>query len=374
MQQQIIQLVDGKQVKTMRSEPRTIAFPVLDYAKLFMAFVVLEIHTKPLMSFGNATINRIVDGLDCVAVPFFFIASGFLCFRGLASKDFDVAESRASCRMRSTIKKLFQLYTTWFLILVPLNLIGAFATDQSAVEFVASEIRGFLFVGSGVYSWPLWYLLASVVGFSLVYLMLRKGLRLSFILGASAITMITGFAISCLHEWEGTPGAIALMVDAYYLVFTNVRNGIFEGFFYIALGAFLGTRWKIVLSMRPVVSSALALGGALGCIAVSYDAHLPFCAAFATGVFILAVHKVGSEPSSAAVAARNSSTIIYLVHMVFVVACVYGVFGWQGIWSPTADCQHIFLFAFVLACSIGVSAIVVPLSRRHQVVKLRFGI
>lgn len=372
--QRTISLVDGKPAKMKRSEPRAIAFPGLDYTKLLMAFVVLEIHTKPLMSLGNATINRVVDGLDCVAVPFFFIASGFLCFKGLDYKDFDAVGSRASRRVRSTIKKLFQLYATWFLILVPLNLIGAFASGQSAIEFAASEIRGFLFVGSGVYSWPLWYLLASVVGFSLVYLMLRKGLRLSFILGASAITMIAGFVISCLHEQEGAPGAIALMVDAYYLVFTNVRNGIFEGFFYIALGAFLSTRWRIVLGMRPIISFALALVGALGCMAVSYDAHLPFCAAFATGVFILAVHKVGSESSSAAVAARNSSTIIYLVHMVFVVACVYGVFGWQGIWSPTADCQHLFLFTFVLVCSIGVAAIVVSLSKRHQMVKQLFGI
>lgn len=121
---------------------------------------------------------------------------------------------------------------------MPLNLIGASATDQSVVGFIASEIRGFLFVGSGVYSWPLWYLLASVVGFALVYFMLRKGLKPSLILVVSAIAMLTGFAISCLHEWEDAPRAIASMVDAYYLVFTNVRNGVFEGFSTLPSGLF----------------------------------------------------------------------------------------------------------------------------------------
>lgn len=368
-------LVGGTPAKKLICpEPRAIAFPMLDYAKLLLAFVVVEIHTKPLMSLGSTAINRVVDGLDCVAVPFFFIASGFLCFKGLVSEDFDVAESRASRRVRSTIKKLFQLYATWFLILVPLNLIGASATDQSVVGFIASEIRGFLFVGSGVYSWPLWYLLASVVGFALVYFMLRKGLKPSLILVVSAIAMLTGFAISCLHEWEDAPRAIASMVDAYYLVFTNVRNGVFEGFFYIALGAFLGMRWNTVVGLHPAISAVLAFIGALGCIAVSYDAHLPFCAAFATGVFTLSVHKVDNESSNVAVTARNSSTIIYLVHMVFVVICVYGVFGWQGIWTPTADYPHALLFAFVSACSIGVAAIVVLLSKRHKVIKRLFGL
>lgn len=147
-----------------------------------------------------------------------------------------------------------------------------------------------------------------------------------------------------------------------------------RGFFLHCSRSFFGYALERRFGHAPKRPSALALGGALGCIAVSYDAHLPFCAAFATGVFILAVRKVSGESSNVSVTARNSSTIIYLVHMVFVVACVYGVFGWQGIWSPTADCQHIFLFAFVLACSIGVSAIVMPLSKRHQVVKRLFGI
>lgn len=350
------------------------AFPVLDYVKLIMALVVVEIHTKPLMSLGSTTVNCIIDGLDCVAVPFFFIASGFLCFKGLASKDFCEAESASSRRVRSTVKKLFRLYATWFFILLPLNLVGAFVSRQSAAGFLVSELRGFLLVGSGVYSWPLWYLLASVIGFTLVYLMLRKEVRPGLILVVSAITMLIGFAISCLHEWEWTPDAVSSIIDVYYLAFTNVRNGVFEGFFYIALGAYLGMHWNVVAGIRPAVSAAIALVGAFGCIAVSHDAHLPFCVAFAVGLFFLSVHKVKSKSSNAAVAARNSSTIIYLVHMVFVVVCVYGILGWQGIWSPTADYPHAFLFTFVLACSIGVAVFVVLLSKRCQMIKRLFGI
>lgn len=59
-----------------------ISFPNLDITKLLMALLVVEIHTRPFMDFDSQLINRIATGIDCVAVPFFFIASGYLCSRG----------------------------------------------------------------------------------------------------------------------------------------------------------------------------------------------------------------------------------------------------------------------------------------------------
>lgn len=44
----------------------------LDAMKLLMAFLVVEIHTRPFRDFGSPVINEIVSGVDCVAVPFFF--------------------------------------------------------------------------------------------------------------------------------------------------------------------------------------------------------------------------------------------------------------------------------------------------------------
>lgn len=162
-------------ISPVRNSRMKIAYPALDYAKLLMAFLVVEIHTKPLMSFGNEIINRIAAGIDCVAVPFFFIASGFLCFRGLDLSSIMEQDSNASRRVRATIKKLAILYTTWFVLLLPLDIIGHVAAGHSFIVSIAYEIRGFLLVGEGYYSWPLWYLLASVVAFAITYLMLRGG-------------------------------------------------------------------------------------------------------------------------------------------------------------------------------------------------------
>lgn len=65
------------------------SFPYLDTAKLITAFLVVEMHTRALNDIGSGVTGQIVSVIDCVAVPFFFIVSGFLCFRrALASHDF----------------------------------------------------------------------------------------------------------------------------------------------------------------------------------------------------------------------------------------------------------------------------------------------
>ena len=76
-------------------------YPDIDIMKLLMAFLVVEIHARPLMNFALA--QKILDGIDVIAVPFFFLASGFLCFQGLGAGDFRDVSSAAFIRVRKTI-------------------------------------------------------------------------------------------------------------------------------------------------------------------------------------------------------------------------------------------------------------------------------
>lgn len=56
-------------------------YPNLDLMKFFLALLVVEIHTRPLKCFYFA--ETLIEGIDVLAVPLFFLASGFLCFRDL---------------------------------------------------------------------------------------------------------------------------------------------------------------------------------------------------------------------------------------------------------------------------------------------------
>lgn len=49
----------------------------IDLMKLIMALVVVAIHTEPLVRCENIVVLNLYKAISDVAVPFFFIASGF---------------------------------------------------------------------------------------------------------------------------------------------------------------------------------------------------------------------------------------------------------------------------------------------------------
>lgn len=154
-------------------EKKRVNYPDLDVMKLVMAFFVVEIHTRPFL--GWPAIELLVEGLEVVAVPFFFLASAFLCFRGLTLNDFASYGSKGAVRVRRTIGKLLWLYLVWTALYLPVTIYGDLLTGKGLIQSVGLFVRGTVFVGENFCSWPLWYLLASVLAFSLVYLFFRGG-------------------------------------------------------------------------------------------------------------------------------------------------------------------------------------------------------
>ena len=63
---------------------------------------------------------------------------------------------------------------------------------------------------------------------------------------STRMVLLGGFGLSLLLVWEGAPRAISLPVKFYSLTFGNTRNGLFEGFFYIALGMYFGMNLESV--------------------------------------------------------------------------------------------------------------------------------
>ena len=346
-------------------------YPDLDLMKLMMAFLVVEIHTRPLKGFPLA--ETLIEGLDVVAVPFFFMASAFLCFRGLDESAFSEASSSGAMRVRRTTSKLLKLYLIWTVLYLPITVFGSALHGDGLMHAVLLFIRGTLFVGENYYSWPLWYLLASVVGFVLMYICLRGGVRSKRILLASFALLLVGYGISFVQGWDGAPVALAFPVKAYGLVFAGSRNGLFEGFFYVAVGAVLGMRHRDLGKVPAWLEMALVVLGLAGTVSVSNDAHLPFCVLAGVGLFLLSVRRCGSNLKPH-IGARNASTIIYLVHMCFVVLFVYGVCGGMEADLYENGVNTVLLYFFALGGSAMASLLVIAASKRLPVLKKIFGI
>ena len=151
-------------------------FPGLDLAKLAMSLFVVAIHTGVAGSIGGV-LGDVVEAVFGTAVPFFFMASGFLCFLGMDTGTLagQGMRSKQAARVRRTILGQLRLYLTWTFLYVPVTVFGFMIHGTAPWKAAILFVRNVLLVGENFCSWPLWYLLASVVGFGLVYAMLRRG-------------------------------------------------------------------------------------------------------------------------------------------------------------------------------------------------------
>lgn len=84
--------------------------------KLLMACCVIGIHTNLSCAFLNTTAKEIVNLLFSMAVPYFFICSGFFLFRNDKKADINY-------RIIHYVKGILFMYMIWTFIYLPLRYI-----------------------------------------------------------------------------------------------------------------------------------------------------------------------------------------------------------------------------------------------------------
>lgn len=188
----------------------------IDYAKLFFAFCIIFIHTDILGGNSNYIGYVTCQGLLRIAVPFFFITSGYFYF---------------SVMQKNKIKKWFshniKTYALWTLLYLPiiLGLVGfiragkPLATDLTYLSLNA--VFGF---------WHLWFFPALIVSALLTLLLAKLKDRTSIIICCILYTCGT------LLQYRANY-AIDINRDIWSLatVFFS-RNGLFMGFPLFMLG------------------------------------------------------------------------------------------------------------------------------------------
>lgn len=343
------------------------SYGALDLLKFLMAIAVVNIHTAPLL---NTPIYEGVLNISEIAVPFFFIASGFLCFRKCNIADIASAkDSASSIRVRSTIKQLFLMYIIWSLLYLPITAVGimqGYSADTSPVRIIAHLAFQYVIVGEQYLSWPLWYLLASVYAFAILYFALRRGLRWKPILLFSGVLMVLAYTLVIIVEFGLGGGFAGLQGFATKVVGTGylIRNGLCPGLLYVSLGAFL-SQVRREIRLAPLVIGLVAGLAGLWFLGGYCD---PFCALAAGCLFALCVRKPDGK---AFVFARDSSKVIYFTHMWFVFILSYFIFA-EPTYSVTASAiPPLVRFAFPLVCSLLLSALVWKL-RGTKAIKILF--
>lgn len=214
----------------------------IDIAKFFFCICIICLHTQIFSFLPSLPLFLLTKAVFRLAVPFFFVCSGFFLGCKLFRESTDA--------YWGTVKKYCLRLATPLLIFGVINCIIAYvsndAEDTAPLKNVADIIRHIIFYPYGA----LWFLQASLIGALLLYPLLKKnmlgfGLCLGFLLYIPALI--------CNNYYFVTVGSdVQDAVNLYVKYFISARNGLFVGFFMITLGVWTS---KIFLKYQDRIKS-----------------------------------------------------------------------------------------------------------------------
>lgn len=300
----------------------------IDCVKLVLAFFVVATHTSPQIIFDSAIVRNVLHEIFHLAVPLFFIFSGFFLWRNIAEKN----KKEKLGRIYGWILRIIKLYLVWSLIYLPYAVYGFVVDHQSFVKSIAVYVRNLLLVGENYYSWPLWYLLGMVVAGSLIYVMVWKGWGLKTMCVVAIALLLFGVGLDWCHEHD-TGG---ICVKAYYLLFRSTRNGIFMGLPFMVVGMIIAQKGVIRSNVLCLILMLVGI--------VLYVYQIPSFAKMWMGIGLSNIFfkmPVTLCNDSVALKCRTGSLVIYCVHMI-----------WVGLFTflfPVKEGVPIFMLSLVLS-------------------------
>lgn len=197
----------------------------IDNFRIMAALMVIAIHVFPFSSYGNTLDNLITLTLFRLAIPFFFMISGYFLIGPYSEKETYIND----LRINKSIIKMLKLYFISIIVYLPLSILNKTITlDISFLQV----IKLLIFDGS---FYHLWYFPASILGLYLVkYSIKYFGIKLSLLL--SLILYIIGLLGDSYYNLIN----ISFIKDILNTIFkfsSYTRNGIFFTPIFLVLGA-----------------------------------------------------------------------------------------------------------------------------------------
>lgn len=279
-------------------------YNAIDVMKLFMAFLVVGIHVGSSFE-TNYPVN--VTFLLEMAVPFFFVSSGFFIQSKIENT------MNCLCVLRRSCIRYLKLYLLWNIVYFPLTIRFVLYNNHNIADNLLYCLRRFLFVGEYFYTWPLWYLHGLIVSIIFVYLLYRCRLLLIHIWIISLMMMLIGYIINNTITNNSDNSMKEVCHYLVYILGSAERNGPFRGFALVCTGMMIQRysmriRYEFVLGVLSIAISYLLFYYTL-------PFNLLFCG---FGVFVLTLSiKLIDKPCYLSL--RTYSTFIYFIHMYFVV-------------------------------------------------------
>ena len=307
----------------------------IDWLRLAAAILVIAIHTSPLADFsetGNFILTRV---LARIAVPFFFITSGYL----LLSRYHD-----SDRKLRHFLKKTGWIYGASILLYLPLNFRnGYFSQSQLLPEL----LKDLIFDGT---MYHLWYLPASMLGMLIAWKLVEK---LDFSKGlvmALLLYLVGLFGDSYYVVVEKLP-LLKAFYDRLFELFDYTRNGLFFAPVFLMLGGFIADERRKLSSVEAGVGFLISLGLLLAEALIlhrhGFQRHDSMYVFLLPAMYFL-FHLVLLWKGRRIPLLRPASLVVYLIHPL-VIAAVWRFSSQNSLFHFGLVCLLSLLFSFAMA-------------------------
>ena len=292
----------------------------VDLGKLIAALLVVLIHAYDGQAY---TATMLVFSLCRLAVPFFFITSGFFFHKGLENA---VEKDAFVCKY---VKKQLLLYFLWVLVvLLPcINNYIHIYKGQSGLFIVLVLLRRILLGGMGAY----WYIL-NLAESAIVIYFLEKNKRHKWLYLAIGIGLVLGFEYDNRFIIPLFNNQICIQMNkAFYTIFSWSNNFIMKGVPFMGIGYIIYEKRDAIVhfgkSLYIAICCFLLATGINFYFYISDSRVELFFIVQAVAFFIICITYEMSFSTAVSIRFRELSSCIYFMHTFFIYYVLDRLFG-----------------------------------------------
>ncbi len=293
----------------------------LDLAKFILSILVAMRHIIQIF-FTEGSRGPLLIGswLSNLAVPTFFIVSGFFLFQKI---DVNVNSTH---KIFKYCKRILMMYFIWSVIYLPIDFYNWYHSQTGIYEGVTTYIHSFFFSSSIV---QLWYLPALAFAAWFVWFLYTRKMPIWSILILGFILFTIGCVCDNWYYNEMLPHRLYEILIGHNKYFLTMRNGLYYGTLFLAIGLWFA---KVKFRINFLVSCVCALGS-LGLmyyeVSTAHNTNMVFTAIPTVFFMVMALIQIQRKENVWFSRLRQMSQWIYLGHFY-----VFYLFAWTVKWNP----------------------------------------